>query len=86
MKQTPVEVDGIWLRREGDYAVVLIERNGEWIEIIREHFDGSFSHICEPNGVRAKEEGAHAVKPVSIGWGRGMFIAGAAAGVTPYKR
>jgi hypothetical protein len=37
----------IWLRREGNYVVVLIEVDGEWREIIREHdADGTtpFSH------------------------------------------
>ena len=54
-KQVAVAVDGIWLRREGDHAVVLVERDGRWLEIIREYIDAPFSHICEPNGVRARE-------------------------------
>lgn len=87
MPQVPIEVDGVWLCREGEYAVVKVERNGKWIEIIREHIEGPFSHICEPEGVRTREAGTHAV-PVAkpIGWGRGMFIAGAVAGVTPHRR
>jgi hypothetical protein len=42
----------IWLRREGNYVVVLIEENGEFREVIRE-YDGDsynrapFSHIWE---------------------------------------
>jgi hypothetical protein len=42
----------VWLRREGDYVVVLIEENGKFREIIRE-YDGDpnlhtpFSHIWE---------------------------------------
>ncbi len=84
--QVAVAVNGIWLRREGDHAVVLVERDGAWLDIIREHIDGPFSHICEPNGVRARETGRHTVEPNPVGWGRGMFIAGAAAGVTPYRR
>lgn len=51
--QTPVEVSGIWLQREGDDAVVMVERDGRWIEVIREHVDGPFSHIVEPSGIRA---------------------------------
>lgn len=86
-KHVAVAVDGIWLRREGDDAVVLVERDGRWLEIIREHIDGPFSHICEPNGVREKETsppyGVDDEPQKAIGWGRGMFIAGAAAGVTP---
>jgi hypothetical protein len=88
MTQVPVAVDGIWLRREGDYAVVLVQRDGQWREIIREHVDGPFSHICEPNGVRARETSTYIVEDApqkSIGWGRGMFIAGAASGITPKR-
>lgn len=48
----------IWLRREGDHVVVLVEDSiGEWVEVIREHFDGNFSHIVEPRGI---EECLHA--------------------------
>jgi hypothetical protein len=39
----------IWLRREGDKVVVLVEINKIWYEIIREHHDGHFSHIWEDN-------------------------------------
>jgi len=83
----PVLVRGIWLRREGDHAVVLAEVDGEWVEVIREHVDGPFSHIVEPNGIRAKASSTESVvPPKSVGWGRGMFIAGAAAGVTPSRK
>jgi hypothetical protein len=42
----------IALRRLGDYAVVEIEiAPGEWLEVIREHVDGCFSHIIEPLGI-----------------------------------
>ena len=84
--QAPVAVDGIWLRRAGDYAIVLVERDGIWHEIIHEHVDGPFSHICEPDGVRAKERSFAEAAPAAVGWGRGMFIAGAAAGVTPQRK
>ena len=42
----------VWLRREGDHVVVLVEDDGKWREIIRE-YDGDqynrtpFSHIWE---------------------------------------
>lgn len=42
----------IWLRREGQHAVVLIEvGKGQWVELIRENIDGPFSHIIEPSGI-----------------------------------
>jgi len=50
--QCPVVVSGIWLRAEGQHAVVLVERDGRWVEVIREPLDAPFSHIIEPNGIR----------------------------------
>jgi hypothetical protein len=50
-----INVEGIWLRREPDHTVVLIERDGLWTEIIREPADGSYSHICEPSGIQSKQ-------------------------------
>jgi ribosomal protein L37AE/L43A len=46
-----VAVEGVWLRRIGDWVEVLVEMNRNWKTIIREHFDGPFSHICEPDGI-----------------------------------
>lgn len=46
-------ISGLWLRREGDHVVVLVEQSGAWVEVIREHFAGPFSHIIEPSGIRA---------------------------------
>ena len=46
--QEPITVSGIQLVRIGDYAVVNVELNGKWVEVIREHVEGSFSHIVEP--------------------------------------
>jgi hypothetical protein len=43
----PVPITGLWLRREGDDAVVLVEVDGEWRKVITERFDGAFSHIAE---------------------------------------
>ena len=43
----------IWLVREGDSVLVKIEVGGKWITIIREHYDGSFSHIVESNGIES---------------------------------
>jgi hypothetical protein len=39
----------VWLRHEGEHVVVLVQTNGEWIEVIRERSDGAFSHIWEDN-------------------------------------
>lgn len=57
IRQTPIAVEGIWLVREGDFALVRVQLDGKWIEIIKEHLDGPFSHICEPNGVRFQAKG-----------------------------
>lgn len=46
----------IWLRREGEHAVVLVEENGEFREIIREFAESPFSHIWEDRGFREEHE------------------------------
>jgi len=51
IKAGSMPVTGIWLRREGNDAVVLFERDGLWIEAIREECDGNFSHITEVGGM-----------------------------------
>lgn len=43
--------NAIMLVAEGDYAVVKMEVNGKWIELIRERLDSTFSHIIEPAGI-----------------------------------
>jgi hypothetical protein len=57
-KHTPVVVSGIWLRAEGKHAVVLVERDGQWTEVIREFLESPFSHIIEPDGVRSRCDAA----------------------------
>lgn len=54
--------NAIHLYRNGDYAIVAVEIDGRWIEVIREFIDSNFSHIVEPEGIaraaakqRAKE-------------------------------
>lgn len=47
-----IPVTAIWLRRIGDYAEVLFERDGRWRMAIREHCDCSFSHIIETGGMQ----------------------------------
>lgn len=44
----------IWLRRVGDFAVVEVEFDGEWVEVIREHVDGNFSHCVHPVGIQER--------------------------------
>lgn len=51
---TEIPITGIWLRRIGDKAQVLIEINGKWRLVVEEYCDASFSHIaeCVDNGDR----------------------------------
>ena len=47
-----VPIKGIWLRREGDYAVVYVEKeDGKSYEAIREFVDGQFSHHITEHGL-----------------------------------
>ena len=48
-----VPVEGIRLRKDGDYTVVDAEIGGTWVEVIRERSDGAFCHIVEPGGMFA---------------------------------
>jgi hypothetical protein len=48
-----VPIEGIRLRKDGEYTVVDAEIGGEWIEVIRERSDGQFCHIVEPSGMFA---------------------------------
>jgi hypothetical protein len=51
-KGNPVLIQGIWLMRKGDYAVVLVEfPDGRQVEAIREHIDGPFSHFIHDHGL-----------------------------------
>jgi len=52
-------VSGVWLVKEGSDVVVKVEiKLGDgtlqWVEIIREHQDGPFSHIAEPEKIRSE--------------------------------
>ncbi len=47
-----INIRGVWLRREGDYAVVEVWMpDGSYREIIREHIDGNFSHCVHAGGI-----------------------------------
>jgi DnaJ-class molecular chaperone len=55
MKQSFERVTAIWLVREGNYAVVKVEREGEWHEVCREYYDSPFSHIVEGPDVKCPD-------------------------------
>ncbi len=62
-KKHLVTVTAIWLRREGDHAIVLAEMNGKFVEIIREYIEGGpFSHICEGLGMLHRMDGTGTVE------------------------
>lgn len=47
-----VPIKGIWLRREGNYAIVEVEYpDGSKREAIREFYDGNFSHYISEHGL-----------------------------------
>jgi hypothetical protein len=53
-----ISVSGIWLHRRGHNVVVEVERkmadgSFRWFEIISEPSDGEYSHIVEPEKIRA---------------------------------
>ena len=48
-----IGIEGLWLIRLGTDAVVRVEIDGTWMEVVRESLDGEFSHIVEPNGIQA---------------------------------
>ena len=53
-----VPINGIWLRREGDYAVVIVEYpDGREIEAIREYIDSPFSHFIHDWGLASLRDG-----------------------------
>ena len=58
-----VPIKGVWLRRSGDHAIVSIEtEDGRDIEIIREHWDGNYSHSVSEHGLRLAIDGTGAVR------------------------
>lgn len=50
-KQT-VTISGLMLRAQGNDAIVELEINGVWYEIVACDMRGSFSHIVEPLGIQ----------------------------------
>jgi hypothetical protein len=47
----------ITLRREGEFAIVEVECEGEQYEVIREYLDSNFCHTVEPLGILEVLEG-----------------------------
>jgi hypothetical protein len=61
-----VSVQGVMLRRSGSDAIVEVEIEGKWVEVIREQADANYSHIVEPHGIRNAVEGKpSAVNPTT---------------------
>ena len=48
---TATRVENVWLMRQGDDVVVLIEHGGRWYEAIREPANGNFSHNISAHGI-----------------------------------
>lgn len=56
----PAQVNGIWLRREGDDAVVTAtDIYGREVELIREHIEGPFSHHISEHGIKQLFDSAY---------------------------
>jgi hypothetical protein len=54
-----VPISAAWLRTEGDDMVVLLEIDGQWIEVIRSYYqDTLISHIVEDGGITSAIEKA----------------------------
>lgn len=52
-----MSITAIWLKRIGDHAIVEVEVDGKFVQVIREHIDGAFSHIVEESGIKHAVEG-----------------------------
>lgn len=52
--QKPVAITAVYLKTIGDRAIVEVEIDGAWVEVINNHYDGDniISHIVEANGIR----------------------------------
>ncbi len=53
MAKTSIEIEGVWIRATMRGSVeLLVEVKGEWRLLVEEVFDGAFSHIVEPEGIK----------------------------------
>ena len=69
----------IWLRSENGQAIVCVEHEGQWIEIIREHLGGPFSHVAEPSGIEnqiGNQALADALRPFAIAYSEARRVNG----------
>ncbi len=57
MPEASKKYGALHLRAEGDYAILEIETDNGWVELIREILDSPFSHIIEPAGIEARVRG-----------------------------
>lgn len=63
----PVEVMGIWLRRDGDHVIVSAEtKDGKDVVLIREWLDSQFSHNISEHGIKRLFDDAAGVPFSSI--------------------
>lgn len=59
LPKEPWREAGIWLRHDGHSYVVAIERNGKWIDVIRD--SGACSPIIEVSGIENRIGAAEAL-------------------------
>ncbi len=53
MAKTTIEISGVWLRSEGPVAIVSVEVDGQWVDLVRgTPTEEAISHIVEPEGIR----------------------------------
>lgn len=53
MTREVIAVSGIMLRRSGLNAIVSVDIDGTWHDVIVEPLDANFSHIVEPRGIQS---------------------------------
>lgn len=55
-KSEPEPVTAAWVRRIGDHVEMLVEIDGVWYLVAREHYDGLFSHIVEARAFKRQPD------------------------------
>lgn len=56
MKEEVKGLTAVMLRRVGEKAVVEVEINGVWVEVIEEQYNSAFSHIVEGSAIKSLYE------------------------------
>lgn len=54
-----MDIKAIKLVRKGEFAVVEIETDSGWTQVIREFIDSPFSHIVEESGMQSSVANRH---------------------------